>query len=135
MKLEGWEKKLDEYLLNAAVKDFEYGVCDCVCFASDWVILAVNIDPMLEGRGKYTTLKNGAALIKKHRGSYEGIMDYYFDRIPVKTAQRGDIVLVRGLDEAPAYGVVNNGRGFFKTTGKGLVTMPVSKSHYAWRVG
>lgn len=135
MKLEGWEKKLDTYLLESAVKEFQYGVCDCVCFASDWVLLAVNVDPMLEGRNKYTTLRQGALLIKKHRETYEGIMDYYFNRIPVKQSQRGDIVLVRGLNDAePAYGVVNNGRGFFKGTGKGLVTLPVSSCHAAWRV-
>ena len=134
MKIEGWEKRLDDYLLKSAANDFQYGVCDCVCFASDWVMMATNIDPMLEGRGQYDTLRKGALLIKKYRGSYEGIMDHYFKRMPVKYAQRGDIVLTRSYGVEPAYGIVNNGLGFFKAPNKGLTTVPTSKCMAAWRV-
>ncbi len=134
VKIEGWERKLSAYLLETAVKPFQYGTLDCVCFACDWVNLAVNIDPMLEGRGKYNNLRDGAMLIKNMRGEYEGIMDHYFNRIPLKQAQRGDIALTRGLDATPAYGIINDGKAFFKAQGVGLSVLPLTSCTIAWRV-
>lgn len=133
MRGENWAHKLDDYLQEAATKPFEYGACDCVCYASDWVMRLVNIDPMYEGRGQYTTLKEGAVLIKKFRGSYEGIMDHYFPRVPIKQAMRGDIVLHRNDDGEPAFGIVNNGAGFFKGY-NGLNVIKLSACNLAWRV-
>jgi len=136
VKLEGWESRLDRYMQATARQPFAYGVLDCVIFASDWVIEAVNIDPMLEGRGQYDNLRDGAILIKQWRGGYEGIMDHYFDRIAPRYAQRGDIVLARGVDgtDAPAYGIVNNGAAWFKGQNEGLINLPMRRCALAWRL-
>lgn len=135
MKKENWERDLVDYLDAAKDKPFAYGSCDCVCFASDWVAIATEwrIDPMHEGRGRYDDLKTGAALIKKYRGSYEGIMDYYFERLPsVRHAQRGDIVLTMAKG-SPAFGIVQNGRAFFKGE-SGLTVLSLLECTTGWRV-
>lgn len=134
MRLENWDIILDKHLQDAAWIPFQYGVCDCVIFASDWVFKATGVDPMYEGRGKYTTLRGGALLIKKYRGSYEGIMDYYYNRVDVHRAQRGDIVLAYDNDGSPAFGIVNNGRAFFKGIDTGLATKRIADCRAAWRV-
>lgn len=134
MRIEGWEQRLEQYFADSALKEFEYGTLDCVCFASDAVLLICGTDPMAEGRGKYKTLKKGAELIKKHRGSYVGIMDYYFKRIPTVKAQRGDVLMII-QDAQPAYGVMGSGgMVFFKTRDKGLAIRRCDQCVMAWRV-
>lgn len=133
MRIENWDIALGKYILECAPKAFEYGVCDCVIFASDAVLLMTGIDPMLEGRGQYSNMRDGAMLIKKHRGSYEGIMDFYFERIEnIRKTQRGDIVL-KQTDEGPAYGVCWNGKGYFKKD-RGYTMHHLSDCEIAWRV-
>lgn len=133
MKLENWEASLAACIEKAVFAPFQYGVCDCVVFASDAVLAQTGIDPMLEGRGKYSTLRDGALLISKHRGSYEGIMDFYFNRLDnTRKAQRGD-VLLKHFDGAPAYGVCFNGKVYFKGE-TGLAFFKPSDCEIAWRV-
>lgn len=135
MRKVGWEVLLDAYLRDVAEKEFAYGICDCVIFASDAVKIMTGIDPMLEGRDRYDDLKVGAALIAKHRGGYFGIMDFYFERHKnVRKAQRGDVV-VRNIDGHPAFGIVWNGKAFFKGIERGLVSFPVVESGAAWVIG
>jgi len=135
MRIEGWENRLNVYFESVANTDFQYGACDCVVFASDAVMSQVNIDPMLEGRGKYTNLKEGVKLISELRGSYEGIMDHYFPRLPtVRRAQRGDVVLTQ-IDGDPCYGIVwHSGFSLFKSKGKGLTPIKTLNCAMAWRI-
>lgn len=139
MKIEGWETRLAEYLTDAARRPFEYGGAngglDCVIFASNAVDLQTGIDPMAEGRGRYTDLKTGVALISALRGSYEGIMDFHFTRHDnIARAGRGDVA-VRVVDGLKAFGIVgNSGYVFFKADPLGLVKHRVTDCDAAWRI-
>ena len=134
MRVENWELKLSDYLLDVAGVPFSYGVCDCVVFASDAVNIICNIDPMHEGRGRYDNLKDGAALIKDLRGSYAGIMDFHFERLSVlRRARKGDIGL-KMIKGAPAYGVVWQGSRVLFKGKNGLIDHHVSDCLIAWRV-
>lgn len=135
MKIEGWEDRLNDYLQEAARRNFGYGTLDCVIFACDGVELQTGIDPMAEGRGKYTDLKSGVKLISELRGSYEGIMDFHFARHDnMARAQRGDVVM-RMVDGLKAYGLVgNSGKAYFKAQGLGLVHHFIADCDTAWRI-
>ena len=141
MRIEGWEKRLDEYIQSMALREFVWGECDCLIFACDAAVTACGKDPMsykLEGdpdtiRNSYKTELGAARLIKKYRDGMAGIMDVHFQRKPVAFAQRGDIVLadVKGRE---TFGVVWSGKAFFKMENKGLMHKPVADCKLAWSV-
>lgn len=141
MRIEGWEKRMMDYLDHVARQPFEYGRLDCVVFACDHVENVTGIDPLdgggrgADGRGgNWDNVRDGVKLIKKYRGSTEGIMDFYFNRRAPASAQRGDVVIkiVEGLK---AFGVVGTaGRAYFKKQGLGLVSFPAAECDLAWRV-
>lgn len=142
MRLEGWETRMMEYMTHAATQEFEYGVIDCVVMACDHVENTTGIDPLdgggrgPDGRGgAWTNPRDGVALIRKYRGSYEGILDFYFNRYGKPgAAQRGDVALKK-IDGLNAFGIVGTGgKVYFKAPGKGLVSHPVTGCDLAWRI-
>jgi hypothetical protein len=140
MRIEGWEKKLNDYIEKTALKTFKWGKCDCLIFASDASKIVCGVDPMSKKkkndpktiRGKYKTKEQAYELIKKHRRSFPNIMDVHFDRINPNFAQRGDIVgaKIEGL----TFGVVWGGKAFFKMENQGYFILPLNECKYAWRV-
>lgn len=140
MRVQGWELLLNDYIQKVAHVTFEWGVCDCLIFASDAAVIISGKDPMsrkLKGdpdtiRGKYKTKEEARKLIRQYRKSTPAIMDVHFDRINPNFSQRGDIVAanVNGL----AFGVCWSGKAFFKTEKNGYTALNLSECKYAWRV-
>lgn len=134
MRVENWEIKLQNYLMEAGLKPFKYGQMDCTIFIADWINILTGVDIIKEGRDCYKSLREGLVLIKQHRGSYENIMNQYFElHKTVKLAKRGDIVL-KFFNNVPTFGIVgNSGKAFFKNE-KGVLSFRVSECVKAWRV-
>lgn len=138
MRVQGWEHELDNYLIKMAETPFEWGVCDCLIYSSDWCKIACGVDPMSKKknndpetiRGLYDTEEGARELIKQYRKSIRDIMDVHFERIGKNFAQRGDIVMYK-----LAFGVVI-GRGYamFKTEDLGMLKVKLSDCKVAWRV-
>lgn len=141
MRAEGWETRMMQYLDHVARQPFVYGTLDCVIFACDHVENITGIDPLdgggrgANGRGgAWDNIKDGVKLITRYRGSYEGIMDFYFNRRAPATAQRGDVV-VKIVDDLKAFGIVGTGgRAYFKKQGLGLVSFAAASCALAWRI-
>lgn len=137
LRKEGWEKLLDEYITSTALREFKWGECDCLIFASDACKLINGIDPMSykkKGdpktiRGAYATKEEAYLLIKKYRKTIKGVMDIHFERVPAMFAQRGDIVL-----HNKAFGVVMSGKAFFKMETKGFLALEITDGMTAWHI-
>lgn len=137
MRIEGWEKLLDCYIQETALKPFKWGVCDCLIFSSDWCRTATGIDPMSKKkngdpdtiRGLYDSEETAKQLIKKYRSSVRDIMDVHFKRINVNFAKRGDIILYKN-----AFGIVlGRGKAVLKTE-TGMTAVNVSDCQLAWGI-
>lgn len=132
---------MDKHIQETALREFKWGVCDCLIFACDTARIVSGKDPMSKKlpddpetiRGQYSSEKEARLLIKEHRKSLMGIMDLHFERVDPAFAQRGDIVLKK-LDSGLTFGVVWSGKAFFKTLMKGLHSQPVPSVKIAWRV-
>ena len=137
MRIECWEKMLDEHLSEAIKTPFEWGVYDCLVYASDWCKIVCGVDPMSESidgvietiRGGYKNKKEARSLIKLHRKSIRNVMDVHFEKIAVNFAQRGDIVIHK-----MSFGIsVGRGKAMFKTEDLGMVSINLSDCEAAWR--
>lgn len=73
-------------------KSFEWGVSDCCLFASDCCIESVGVDPAELFRGKYHS-EIGAVKMLAKLGHIEEQFDKCFERVDVKQANRGDVVM------------------------------------------
>lgn len=141
MRKEGWEKELNDYMERMAHANFEWGVCDCLIYASDACVLLTGKDPMSKAkdsdpetiRGAYKSEKEAKALIRKYRRSTPNIMDVHFERINPNFSQRGDILGAK-LDTGMAFGVCWAGKALFKTDTNGFTALDLNECKYAWRV-
>ncbi|HHL2713319.1 TPA: hypothetical protein ACQ39K_005001, partial [Yersinia enterocolitica] len=88
-------------------------------------------DPLTDYRGQYhSALSARKALLRGH-GSIAGIFDSVFEQVPVKLAQRGDIV-VFSAEQGPTAGVIWNGQ-IWSTAEQGAGPTNVI-AETAWRV-
>lgn len=133
MRIEGWEKRLADYLEAEQLQVFEWGVRDCVLFASDICVLEIGVDPAEQARGRYSTKDEALQLLKDAGVTQVGIMDAHFKRVSKSFAQRGDIVYRRS-ESGAAFGVVYNGKAFYRNDGLGFVIEKVSGADLAWRI-
>lgn len=138
MRNQGWEKDLDNYIVEQTSKYFKWGQADCLIFASDWCVICCNVDPMKAKkkndpktiRGLYSTEEEAKKLIKSLRKSTPDIMDVHFDRVLPNFLQRGDIAFYK-----MAFGIVI-GRGYamFNNEEKGLIKVKLEDCKIGWRV-
>lgn len=142
MRIQGWEKAVEDYIQETAKKKFEWGVCDCLIFVSDAVQIICGKDPMsaaLEDdpdtiRGKYSTEKEAYKLIVQHRGTIFNIMDVHFKTVDPAFAQRGDVVL-QLVNGNMTFGLVwSKGASVFKTLEEGIVMQKAKDAAQVWRV-
>lgn len=143
MRIEGWEKEIENYIQETMKKEFSWGECDCLIFISDAVKIMTGIDPMSKKydtdpetiRGAYNTEAQAYYLIKNIRGSIPNIMNVHFETVQIPFAQRGDIVLGKMDDGEHCFGLVWNGGAYFKTKQPGILIKPVDKiARISWRV-
>lgn len=132
MRVEGWEKIAQDYLQVAAETPFVWGSADCVLFASDLVKAMTGIDPAIDVRGRYASKEEAQSLVEYEKPEF--VIGKYFKKINPKLAQRGDIVLKK-TDEGFSFGIIWDGRAFFRTETSGLLKLKVAEDMLAWRIG
>lgn len=120
-----WQSALGEFLKQSSGARFAWGSHDCCIFAADAVRAITDVDVAESFRG-YAT-KDEAREILKARGGIEGLADsvaleYSLPERTPASAQRGDVVLVRG--------------GMFNMTALGFLALnsqPAVVSGRGWR--
>ena len=125
-----WEQNLSEYIETKRHEPFDYGVNDCCMFAAGAVEAMTGVDPMIEFRGQYDSLKTTIKVLKEiGAGDLEATIDGKFPEIAVGYAQRGDLAFFDG-----SVGVVMGGFAWFASD-DGLERVPRSLWDKAWSVG
>lgn len=132
MRKQGWEVILQQYIDTQRDMPFAWGVNDCVLFSANAAnaILEEDLQPQIDSYGDYDE-DMGKALILECNG-IAGIFDRHFKRKPIKTANRGDIVLVKY--EGNKVAGICNGRNVICKTHTGIKFIPIDLALAAWSV-
>lgn len=140
-RFEDWTVRLDAYLIWIGEDAFEWGRHDCALFACNVVQELTGADLANDFRGKYHTKAGAYAALKKFAGgglekTAEKIAaEHGMEEVPVRMAQRGDIVLLEAT-EGPTLAVVClDGTHVTAPGPTGLTRWPVDKGLRAWKVG
>lgn len=140
-RFEDWTVRLDAYLAWIGEESFSYGTHDCALFVCNVVRELTGTDLAKKYRRKYHTKAGAYAALKKFAGGgLEAIAvkiatEHDMQEVPVRMAQRGDIVLLEAT-EGPTLAVVClDGTHVTAPGPTGLVRWPVEKGRRAWRVG
>lgn len=130
-----WPEKLFDAIKVASKHKFEWGKNDCALFACDCAKAMTGIDYAKDFRGKYDTRKSAMAALKEIEAVNDlpALADKFLgERIDLKRAQRGDVVLLT-IGSMKALGVITGTHAVFLAP-KGIQTMLVSDCASAWRV-
>jgi hypothetical protein len=87
------------------------------------------VDYLAEIRGRYKTRAGAYRLIKKRGESLTHCVDQQLERVPVKLAKRGDLMMFQG-----AVGICFGVQSFFITEKDGLAGVPTLRCELAWAV-
>ena len=138
MRPQGWEFRLADAIRAGDGKSWEWGKHDCGNFARDCAAAVLDGPTPWDGFfTNYSTEVGAGKLITRH-GGLKAILDTV-ERVPVNSAQRGDLAVVRGNGEEPdengqlAVGVIDGKHIVFAAKG-GLARWPVSLCEAAWSV-
>jgi len=96
-----------EHAIQLHNKPFIEGKNDCCLMCADVVLAMTGKDHMSDFRGKYKTIKEGAALLRRlgHRGLYDCLTNYFGPSLAVSFARRGDLVYEKGGLMGPRIGI------------------------------
>ena len=141
-RLNDWPERLLTVLSEAG--PFRWGQCDCVLFACDAMMASIGQDLGQRFRGKYKTALGAARQIKWYGGgglevaAEKMTRDEDIEEVPVKFAQRGDVVLMDLSAEesvaGPALAVcVGTEIAFIGPNGLGFA--PINRARRAWAIG
>jgi hypothetical protein len=122
MRIEGWQRQLNLYLLESQRKyseeGFKWGEFDCFHFVADWVLLITGIDHLAEYRGTYSTEEQAFSILKEKEGSvYDALQKRFGDPVHPGKAMRGDI----------AYRKDENSLGIYLTSGARMAALFLGK--------
>ncbi|MBF0270313.1 MAG: hypothetical protein HQL44_17165 [Alphaproteobacteria bacterium] len=126
-------------IASAHGRAFEWGSFDCCLWACDVVEALTGVDPAAPFRGRYKSKRGAFVALKRFAGG--GMLetarkiadDLSCPEVPVKTARRGDVVLLE-RDDGPALGVCV-GKDVAAASLTGLCLVPLKEASHAWRVG
>jgi hypothetical protein len=138
MKLNGWEKLLDEFFISRRDTPFAWGANDCVLFAADAVVAMTGTDFAGQFRGKYATATAADSTLRD--AGYASILHAVADKlkdfkaVDWKYAGRGDVVLFE-LDGRQTLGIVAlDGRTIFGPGVSGIERFPLKQATQAWKL-
>jgi hypothetical protein len=145
-RFEDWPTRLDRAIREAQDRPAEWGKHDCCLFACDCVQAMTGVDPARKFRGRYKTKRGAFGAVKRFAGG--GIAEAAekiagelgVPEVPPATAQRGDVVLFRGMlpdgGETDCLGVVSlDARHVAAVPPEGgVVLVAVSTVLRAWRI-
>ncbi len=136
-----WESELAQYLRARVAAPFEWGKYDCALFACDAAQVATGVDLAQEFRGRYSTERGAAKVIRAFcGGGLEQLAEkiaaqFEIPEVQVLFARRGDIVIV-ATPTGPGLGVVDlDGMHAIAVGLAGAVQIPLAECLRAWRIG
>jgi hypothetical protein len=134
MRLEGWEGRLYAVLDAARARPYKLGEHDCFKVACQVLEALTGVNRWPEFAGHYTTRREARRLIARHGRSFEAAFDWFFGsaNVPVRYAQRGDIVALAAGDDKH-LGVCLGAESTFLSD-EGLVRLPTLDCLCAWKI-
>jgi len=137
--MDGWEKRLSQFLRARERMPFKWGSHDCMLFAGDAIEAITNVDFCARYRGKYSTGRGAKALVNEMHGGI--ISNIFYEHLgeplahPFK-ARRGDVAMME-INGVTSGGVVDDtGKSVcFITLRDGFVRFPLSDRMLIWGVG
>lgn len=139
-KQNGWEKILNDHILENLNKPQQWGEMDCCLFACNWIKKCSGIDPMKKFRGKYKTKTGAYKQIKKFGNDLEETSTHIANDLGLESkaifmAKRGDVALVPGGD-GPALGIVDlSGTRIVVHGEKGISFVYLKDAIRIWGIG
>jgi hypothetical protein len=132
-----WPSLLHGYLMDHARAKFAYGTFDCCRFAGGAIEAMTGQRLGAVFDGVYTTRRQAFDAVKAYCGkpsvaalAEKFAAEYGIAEIPVKLAQRGDVVL-----HGASLGIVAmHGTEFLAVNANGLWRVPLAKASRAWRI-
>lgn len=140
MRIEGWEHRLVDLIEEAQTREFVYGTWDCALFACAAIAALTDKDVAGAFRGQYADAA-GCDRLLAAQGGLEALATgiangHDFAPIPIRSAQRGDVVLatIAGRD---TLGVCLGRTAAFAVAPRGLAQVPILHAalRRAWRIG
>jgi hypothetical protein len=93
--VDGWEKRLDSWVVRSHLMPFQWGVHDCGLNAASAVEAQIGYDFAADFRGHYDSYESGLALLKdKGFDSHADLAATLLPEIPPAFAQIGDLAAV-----------------------------------------
>lgn len=137
-----WHKQLAASVQFNRSRPFEWGKHDCALFACNTIQDMTGVDLAHGFRGKYSTAFQAARAIRTFTegGDLEALAEkicntHGISEVPVKFAQRGDLVIVHTPDSRIACGIVGPDPRFAYAAGKdGLTRVAMREWLRAWRI-
>lgn len=95
VRIEGWERRLSEYIKESRSTVFQWGVNDCVLFAVKGAEKITGINTYQEYLGYKS--KRGADKIIKEAGGFEALITKHYGESHrnIMKARRGDLAMVK----------------------------------------
>ena len=93
MRKDNWIDEMN-HAIELHNKPFVEGTNDCCLMCADVVLAMTGCDYMTDFRGKYKTIREGAAVLRRlgHGGIYGCLTSYFGQSKPISFARRGDLV-------------------------------------------
>lgn len=132
MRYENWPNLLEAYIDSKRNEPFKWGTNDCALFAKG-AIEAVLVESSTSDLVIRYRSATGAMkwLVDHEADDLWDYMDKHFERIPVKMAQRGD--LIGHITTDKSLGVCLNGM-FATPSDNGLMFVSMDDAVTAWRI-
>lgn len=128
MRLEGWERRLDDYLLS--IGPFEWGKTDCCMFIVGAVKSMTGVNHGI--KYNYKNAIEAHKILKQHNG-VEAIATTHFGKPKaVLFCRRGDVVSIDS-GNGIALGICLGGK-IAAMQAEGLIYLPMSKAINAWSI-
>ena len=141
-RYENWPIRLQTYLQGRAFEQFEYGRMDCCLFVCGAIAAMTGIDPAEPFRQKYGTREQAMAAVRGYSGIDGSVRtvtelvtaELGMAEVPVRQAQRGDLLLLRRSRDWSLALVALNGREMAVLTRRQGVRLLPIQAERAWRV-
>lgn len=138
MRLENWPTILEEKITEEIESPFTWGVSDCLQFPSN--VAAALLDYDLKGKAgahlyPYDSEAGAKDIIDTFfNGDMGNVFDLALERINLKLAGRGDIVIINFSGKTVCGIVDNTGRRAACRSETGVLFVPSKFWTHAWRV-
>lgn len=135
MRIEGWERRLDDVIEDARNRPYELGVHDCFRLACRVVEALTGIDRWPEFGG-YKTEREALSALAAYGRSFFLAGDRFFngDRMPAAMARRGDVMGYQD-DVGKWHLGICLGRFVAVLWAGGLAFVALQACDCCWRVG